>query len=79
LEGREFNVELYEAVMFIRVFNGGDVTLQIIYSRSRHNNVIMISELVRDVGESMVANTKHGISLQIQRKTIGNLIQGNRL
>jgi hypothetical protein len=38
----------------------------------------MISELVKDVGESIVANTKYGISMQVLRKTTGNLIQDSR-
>jgi hypothetical protein len=45
----------------------------------RNNNVIMISELVKDVGESIVANTNYGISVQVQRKSTGNLVQGRRL
>jgi hypothetical protein len=51
LEGRLFNVELYETVMFARIFNGGDLTLQIIYRRMR-NDSVMISELMKDLGES---------------------------
>jgi hypothetical protein len=39
----------------------------------RNYNVIMISELVKDVvGESIVADTNYGISMQVQRKTKGN-------
>jgi hypothetical protein len=45
----------------------------------RNDNVIMISELVKDVGELIVANTNCRISMQIQRTTTGNLIQGSRL
>jgi hypothetical protein len=35
----------------------------------RNDNVILLSELVRDVGESTVANTNYGISMQVQKKT----------
>jgi hypothetical protein len=45
----------------------------------RNDNAIMISELVKDVGESVIANINYGISTQVQRKTTGNLIQGNGL
>jgi hypothetical protein len=31
LEGRSFNIKLHETVMFIRLFNGGDLTPQNIY------------------------------------------------
>jgi hypothetical protein len=79
LEGRRFNVELYETVMFIRLFNDGDLTLQIICRRMRNDNVIMISELVKVVGESIVANTNYWISMRVQRKTTGNLIQDSKL
>jgi hypothetical protein len=79
LEDRLFNGELYETVTFIRLFNGGDFKVQVTYSRTRIDNVIMISELVKDVGESIVANINYGISVQVQRKTTGNLIQGSRL
>jgi hypothetical protein len=40
---------------------------------------VIISELVKDVGELIVANTNNRISMQVQRKTKGNLIQGGRL
>jgi hypothetical protein len=66
LEGRLFNVELYELCLFVYLTA---LTLQIVYSRMRNDNVIMISELVKDVGESIVANTNYGISMQVQRKT----------
>jgi hypothetical protein len=42
-------------------------------------NMIMISELEKDAGGSIVANTNYGISMQVQRKTTGNRIQGSRL
>jgi hypothetical protein len=45
----------------------------------RNDNVIMISELVNDVGESIVTNTNYGISMQVQRETTGNLIQDSWL
>jgi hypothetical protein len=51
LECRVFNVELCETILFIRLFNCCDLTLQNIYRRMRSDNVIMISELVEDVGE----------------------------
>jgi hypothetical protein len=37
------------------------------------------SPLVKNVGEPLVANTNYRISAQVQRKTTGNLIQGNGL
>jgi hypothetical protein len=43
----------------------------------RKDNVIIISELVKDAGESIVANTNYGISMQVQRKTTGSFIQGS--
>jgi hypothetical protein len=45
----------------------------------RNNNVIMVGEMVKHVGESIVANKRYGISLEVQRKTRRNLIQGSRL
>jgi hypothetical protein len=65
--------------MFIRLFNGANKRVRIIYCRMRSDNVIMIGELVKDVGESIVANTNYGISMQVQRKTTGNLIQSRWL
>jgi hypothetical protein len=44
----------------------------------RNDNVIMISELVKDVEEPTVAKTNLGISIEAQRKTMGNLIRGRR-
>jgi hypothetical protein len=61
LEGRLFNVELYETIIFIHLFNGADLKAQIIYRGMRNGNVIMISELVKDVGESTAANTNYRI------------------
>jgi hypothetical protein len=49
--------------MFIPLFKGADVKVQIIYRRMRNDNVIMINELVTVV-ESIVANTNYGISMQ---------------
>jgi hypothetical protein len=40
LEGRMFNDELYETIMFIRLFNGADLKVQIIYRRARNDNAI---------------------------------------
>jgi hypothetical protein len=40
----------------------------------RNYSVIMISELVKDVAESLV-DTNLGISVHVQRKCAGNLIQ----
>lgn len=40
--------------------------------------MIMIIELAKDVGQSIVANTKYGILMQIQRKTTGSLVQDSR-
>jgi hypothetical protein len=74
LEGRLFDVQLHEIIMFIRLFNGSDLTVQIIYRRMRNSNMIVISELAKDVGESIVANTDYGISMQVQRKTTGSLV-----
>jgi hypothetical protein len=41
--------------------------------------VVVISEFVKDMGDSIVVNTNNGISLQIQRKTAGHLIRGRKL
>lgn len=62
LEGWPFNVDLYGKVMFVRLFYGGDLTLKIVYRRMG-NNMITISESLKDVGESIVPNTKYGFSL----------------
>jgi hypothetical protein len=43
-----------------------------------NDNAIIVSESVRDVGESIVAGTNCGISRQVQRKATGNLIQDSR-
>jgi hypothetical protein len=64
--------------MFICLFNDADLKVQTIYRRMRNGNIIMISKLAKDVRESIVANTNYGISMQVQRKTMGNLIQGSR-
>jgi hypothetical protein len=37
--------------------------------------VIMISELVKYVGESFVTDTSNGIAVHVRRKCTGNLIQ----
>jgi hypothetical protein len=37
----------------------------------RNGSVIIISELVKDVGEWIVADTNYGISVQVQMKTRG--------
>jgi hypothetical protein len=42
------------------------------------NDNVMISELVKGVGESIVANTNYGITVQVQRKSTRNLIQDSR-
>jgi hypothetical protein len=68
-----FNSELYERVMFIRLFDG--IVLKVIYRRVRNDSVIMISELVKDMGNSIIVR----ISVQVQRKTTGHLIQGSKL
>jgi hypothetical protein len=54
--------------MFIRLFNGGDLTLQIIYHQMRKYNATVINEMVKDVGESIVANKNYGISMQYRGK-----------
>jgi hypothetical protein len=59
--------------MFVRLFNGANSCFQIMYRRIRKYNVIIVNKLVRDLGESMVANTKYGISVEVQRKTSGSL------
>jgi hypothetical protein len=41
-------------------------------------SMIMISELVKDFGVSLVAGTDYRISVQVHRKTTGNLIQGSK-
>jgi hypothetical protein len=69
-------------VIFICLFDRSDLKDQIIYRPMRNGNVIMImiiSGLVKYVGESIVANTSYGISMQVQRKTTGNLIQDSWL
>jgi hypothetical protein len=55
-------------IIFILLFNGADLKVQITYRRTRNVNV-MISELVKDVGESIVANTNY----RIQRRYRGKL------
>jgi hypothetical protein len=45
----------------------------------RNGSVIMMSELVKNVGELIVDRTKYGISVQVERKTTANLIHGSRL
>jgi hypothetical protein len=57
-----------------RLFNGADSTVQIMFCRTRNYSVIMNSELVNYVGESVIANTSYGISVHVQRKTRGDLI-----
>jgi hypothetical protein len=44
----------------------------------RNDNVIEKSEFVKDVGESVVADTNYGISVQVQRKETEYLIQSSR-
>jgi hypothetical protein len=44
LEVRLFNVELCEKIVFIRLFNGAGLKVQIIYRRMKNDNVIMISK-----------------------------------
>jgi hypothetical protein len=61
--------------MFIRLFNRDDLNVQIMYRRIRNYNVVMISELVNNVGESIVANTNYGIAMRVQRKSTESLIQ----
>lgn len=41
----------------------------------RDNNAIIITELVKDVLESIVANTNYGTSMRVQKEIMGNLIQ----
>jgi hypothetical protein len=43
-----------------------------------NDNVIVISEMVKDVGESVVADTNYGVSVQVQRKETEYLIQSSR-
>jgi hypothetical protein len=45
----------------------------------RNENMVMVSEMLGDLGESIIANTNYGISMQAQRKTTGNIIEGSRL
>jgi hypothetical protein len=68
LEGGLFNVELYERDIFIRLCNGAVLKVQIIYRRMRNDNVIMISELVKDGGESIVANANYGFQCRYRGK-----------
>jgi hypothetical protein len=70
-------VSNYKTVTFIHLFNGSDITLKFVYLKMGNKN--MMSELEKYVGESVVSNTKYGISLEVQRKTRGNLIQGSSL
>lgn len=41
----------------------------------RDNNAVIITELVKDVLESIVANTNYGTSMRVQKEIMGNLIQ----
>jgi hypothetical protein len=45
----------------------------------KNDDVIMISELAKDVEESIVAKTNYEISMQVQKKTTGNVIQDCRV
>jgi hypothetical protein len=64
--------------MFIRLFDGGDLKVQIIYRLLRNYNVIIISELMKEVEGWIIADRNYGNSLQVQRIT-GNLILCSRL
>jgi hypothetical protein len=74
LKGGLFHVELYETIVF-RLFNSGDSPVCIVSRRMRNYSVIMISELVNYIGESVVTDTSYGISVHVQRKCTGNLIR----
>jgi hypothetical protein len=50
LKGRLVNVELYETVLLISLFNDAVLKVKIIYRRLRNDNVILISELVKRCG-----------------------------
>jgi hypothetical protein len=65
LEVRLLHVKLCETIMFIHLFHGAELKVQIIYRRMKNGNVL-VSELVKDVGESIVANTNYRISVQTQ-------------
>jgi hypothetical protein len=41
LEGRLFTIELYTTIIYIRLFNGADLKVQIIYRWMRNDNVII--------------------------------------
>lgn len=76
LFGRRYNFELSETVRkFIRLSVASD---RIICRRIRNGNVIIISKLAKDIGESIVPNTNYGISMQLQEKP-RNLIHCIRL
>jgi hypothetical protein len=65
--------------MFLRLFIGCDLEVWLIYRRIRNANVIMNSEFLKDVGESIVADTRYGTPMEVQRKTTGNLTQSSTL
>jgi hypothetical protein len=44
----------------------------------RDSNVIMIGELAKNIGDSIVAKTNYGTAMQIQRRTTGSLVQYSR-
>jgi hypothetical protein len=44
----------------------------------KNGNVIIIGLLIKNVEKSIVANTEYRISVQVQRKTMRNLIQRTR-
>jgi hypothetical protein len=60
------------------LFDYAGSSVQIIYCRLRKSSVIVIRESVRHVEESIVANINYVSLMQIQVKTLGNLIQGTR-
>jgi hypothetical protein len=49
LEGGLFKVELYETIMFVRLFNGAHLKVQIIYRRMRNHNVMLGDSKERSV------------------------------
>jgi hypothetical protein len=71
LDMSQYNAELlYETVVF-HLFNGGDSAVHIMSRQTRNYSVIMISELVNNVGESVVTDISYGISVHVRRNVPG--------
>jgi hypothetical protein len=71
------NLSLQDNHVFVYVTALTEV--QITYRRMGNGKVIMNSELINNVGEYIVGNENHGISMQVQSKPTRNLIQYSML